>query len=221
MVGMEVPFRFTIINSGRVNLINLRVRAEGPFDVSQAGGEAGQFVGTINAQRTIGYDGAVVPFYPGENRGYFIITGEDITGEIVELRYPFSFHVQEGFGGGDRDGFGDGGGFEGDGFRGMPSGFMDPVTGNWIETSFFDRETGQMVDAGYWNEQGEWVATWEMDPMTGEWHPIGGDGFLAFITRPIVWVPALGVLVLVGIIVIVLVVRKSNAQKMDFDDDDL
>jgi hypothetical protein len=217
-VGMEVPFDFTIINSGRVNLINVRVRAEGPFDVSQAGGENGQFVGNINSQRTTRFEGAIIPFEAGEQSGNFVVWGEDITGEIVELIHPFTVWVEGGFEFGD-DGFREGGGFDDGGFGrptmpGMEMGAMPPGEIN------FDPETGAML-AGSWDwETGEFTATHEMDPETGEWREIGGGGFdfLALIRRPIVWGPAIGVVVVVAIVVIVIVARRKKSP-FDLDED--
>jgi hypothetical protein len=211
MVGAHVPFNFRIINSGRVNLMNVRVFTEGPFDVADAGGRDGRFVGQVNFQRTVSFDGAFVPFEPGMQEGYFIITAEDITGEIVELRHPFSVFVEGGFDEGmfERPGFDDGM-FERPGMPGMD---------HPGESIHHDWETGDML-AGSWDwETGEFIATHRMNPETGEWDELnGGFDFLEFIRRPIVWGPVAGVLLILVIVIIVVVRRKKS--RFSFDDDD-
>jgi len=198
-VGSSVPFSYNIINSGRVNLINVRTSAEGPFELDQAG----RFIGSINAQRTIAFDGVLIPLMGGELQGEFIVTGEDISGEVVELRHPFSLWVDESWGFDDMhdDGWREGGGFydvHGGGMS-MGSGFFHPETGEWTE-------------AGYWDDNGEWVATWEFDWETGEWTQIGGGGFIDFITRPVVWITA-AVIVAGAVVAVVIVLVVQNRRK--------
>jgi len=207
-VGAQVPFNYNIINSGRVNLINVRTSAEGPFDVDQAG----RFIGSINAQRTISFDGVIVPHHGGLLEGEFIVTGEDITGEIITLVHPFELWVEEGFG---MDGWDDGGWAEGGGFR-------DPWDGGGMGMDgFFDFETGEFIPAGYWDDNGEWVQTWEFDFETGEWREIGGSfDFLALLRRPVVWIPA-AVVVGAAIIVVVAVIVAANRKKSDEDTDEI
>jgi len=219
-VGAQVPFNFRIINSGRVNLINIRVRTEGPFDVTDAGGEDGIFVGQINFQRTTSFDGVIVPLEAGQQSGYFIVSGEDITGEIVEVVHPFTVFVD---GGWDMGGWDEGGGFfEGGGDMGgmrpiFPGyghdGDMPPGEIN------FCHETGDML-AGSWDwDTGEFTATHRMNPETGEWEELrSGFDFLGFIRRPLVWGIAAGVAAIAIIIVVVTVIRKKP--RHDFDSDD-
>jgi len=217
-VGSQVPFSFRIINSSRVNLINVRVRVEGPFDVSQAGGEAGRFVGNINNQRTITFEGDIIPVEGGMQEGRFIVWGEDMTGQIVTLEYDFSVFVEGGFDMGMDGDWLEGGG-RGDGMMHHPGddrgmGEMPPG-----EISF-DPETGEMV-AGSWDwDTGEFTATHRMDPETGEWVEISrGFDFLGLIRRPIVWGPAIGVAAIAVVVVIIVVVRKKKSS-FDIDDDD-
>ncbi|MCL1844388.1 MAG: hypothetical protein FWF77_00590, partial [Defluviitaleaceae bacterium] len=97
--GGSVWFSFRVINSGRVNLLSTRVRAEGPEDVTEAGGEEGMFIGTINAQRWSNFEGRFdAPHDPGEHQFEFVITAEDNTGEPIELRHPFTLFVEDGMG---------------------------------------------------------------------------------------------------------------------------
>jgi len=216
MVGMQVPFNFRIINSSRVNLINVRVRVEGPFDVSQAGGEAGRFVGNVNNQRTVTFDGDIIPLEGGMQEGRFVVWGEDLTGQTVELVYDFSVFVEGGFDMGDD--WLEGGG-RGDGMMHFPGddmgmGMMPPGEVH------LDPETGAML-AGSWDwETGEFTATHEMDPETGEWVEISsGFDFLGLIRRPIVWGSAAGVAVAAIIVVVIIVVRRKKP-RFDFDDED-
>lgn len=202
MVGSIVPFSYNIINSGRVNLINVRTRAEGPFDVSQAG----RHIGMVNAQRTTSFDGNLIPLEAGELTGQFIVYGEDITGQIVELVHEFTVFVEGGF---EDEGWREGGGMDGDFSLQRPG---DMPSGR-EEMGGFDawcHVSEQMVTTGYMNmDTGEWVSlgNWCMD--TGAWLPYStGFDLLAFVQRPIVWgsVIALGGVAI--IVVVVIVVRK-------------
>ena len=208
MVGGRVDFSYQIINSGRVNLINVRTRTEGPFDVS----EAGMFIGTVNSQRTTNFNGTIIPFEAGEQRGRFIVYGEDVTGEIVELVYDFTVFVEGGMDFGDFGDMGDmgdfgmmrpGGGMDGDMmFMPQPGGFMDPETGEWIETERFNENTGEWEQLGQWNDQGVW------EPFS--------DGFdiMDFIARPIVWGSGIALAVIAGVVVIV----ALNKKRVPFDE---
>jgi len=211
MVGAHVPFDFRIVNSGRVNIINIRVRTEGPFDVSDAGGTDGIFVGQINFQRATGFDGVIVPLEPGQQSGYFIVTGEDITGEIVEVIHPFTVFVEGGFDMGDFEGdWVEGGGLR-PAFPGGDMGMFDArcsVTGEIVTTGYIDPETGEFVMLGEWCHE------------TGAWLPFDdGFDFIEFIRRPIVWGPAAGVLAVVLIVIIVVARRKKP--RFDFEDDEM
>jgi len=205
-VGAHVPFSYNIINSGRVNLINVRTSAEGPFDVDQAG----RFIGSINAQRTIGFDGVIVPHHGGMLQGEFIVTGEDITGEIITLVHPFEVFVEEGWG--MDDGWAEGGGFR-DPFDGGGMGMGMGMDG------FFDFETGEFIPSGYWDDNGEWVQTWEFDFETGEWREIGGSfDLLGLLRSPVVWIPA-AVVVGLAVIVVGAVIVSANRKKSESDDE--
>jgi len=214
MVGMPVPFNYNIINSGRVNLINVRTSTEGPFDVAQGG----RFIGTINSQRMAGFDGAFIPHYPGEQSGVFIISGEDVTGEIVEIRYEFTVFVEGGWdGGGFDEGFLEGGGMGGD-FTLRPGdgmGDMGMIGGGdaWCHVA------GEMVQTGYWSDTGEWVSLGEWCMETGAWLPASsGFDFLGLIQRPVVWGSAIAVVVIGAVVVIVIVRRKRPQFDVDLDD---
>lgn len=214
MVGAPVSFSYNIINTGRVNLIGVRTRTEGPFDVEHAG----RHIGAINAQRTTGFDGVFTPLEAGELHGVFVVYGEDLTGEIVELRHDFTIWVEGGFDDGFDGGFYDGGmmgpdfgmrpGGPGGGMAMGGSGFMCPTTGEWIETGEFDPETG------------EWIAFGEFCPDTGEWIPFS-DGFdiIALLRHPAVWGSAIAVIVIAGIIVVVMIMSKKNRRMFDEDED--
>ena len=215
-VGSPVWFEYRIINSGRVNLINVRTRTEGAFDVAQAG----RFIGPINAQRTADFSGQFFPEEPGQQTGRFIVYGEDITGAIVELVHEFSIYVEGGFGGGgDRFG-GDGGMFEGGGgivvggpgFGGGSDGERQysygwcPVANESVRVGYFDPETFMFVELGEWCME------------TGAFLPFStGFNFLEFIRRPLILAIGGGVL-LVAVIVIVVVVRKKSGSRFDNDD---
>ena len=216
MVGNPVRFSYIIINSGRTNLINVRTSAEGPFDRLH---EAGMFMGQINTQRaSTTFTGTFVPTEAGRQYGYFVVTAEDQTGEIIELRHPFYVDVMgdmEGgmFPGGDMGmggDFGPGGGRPGmPGMPGMPEGEI-----HWCH------ETGNTYIGTRCFETWDFTPTHVMCHETGEWIEVGGGGFnfLALIRRPIVWGPAIGVVVIAAIVVIVIINKKRT--KFSFMDDD-
>ena len=216
MVGRPVRFSYVIINSGRVNLLNVRTATEGPFDGL---GDAGMFIGRINAQAINTFTGTFIPTEPGQQRGYFIITAEDVTGELVEHRHEFDVFVEGGWddGGIGMDMGGDmgmGGGRPGMAFPGGDMGMpgMPPGDMHW------DYETGNTYIGSWCMETFEFVPTHVMCRETGEWLEVGGGGFLGLIRRPIVWVPAIGVVVIAAIVVIVIIRKKKT--KFDFMDDD-
>lgn len=219
-VGSSIWFSFQIINSGRVGLESVRVRIEGPFDLTDAHGEQGRFIGRIPAQRMASTDGRLVPWEAGNIQGNIIITGEDSTGAEVELIQPFFMFVDEGFGFGD-DWFGGdewhGGGRPMPGFPGMP-GFDDDEEddANIFVRAFravFTREV--YVAPEWWEEEWHGEFTAENARMMGIFPDVGREvRLLTAILIPI------GVLALaVGIPVIVIVKKRKN-RLLDFDDED-
>lgn len=212
MVGAPVRFNYVIINSGRVNLINVRTAAEGPFEGLA---EAGMFLGQINAQRTTTFTGTFIPLEPGRQRGYFIVTAEDQTGELVELRHEFYVEVEGGFDFSGDMHMHEGGGM---GMEGMRPGMHDG--GLFIQEYEWCQDAQDFVSAGYWGDDGDWVPTGERCFETGAWIQFdsGGFDFLGLIRRPIVWGPAIGVVVIAAIVVVVIVQKKKT--KFNFMDDD-
>jgi len=211
-VGMPLDFSYNIINSGRVDLINVRVRAEGPFDVQQAG----RFIGPLRNQRTTGFDGRLIPLEAGQLDGRFIVYGEDMTGELVEIYYEFTVWVD----GGWDDEWAEGGGFHFEGNDmgmhrpGMPGGDMGMMMGDsWCPVAEEMVTTGRLCE-----ETWEWISYGEWCMETGAWLPYDtGFDFLAFIRRPVVWGPLAAVGGIGIIIVLVVVLRKRN--RFDFDDE--
>jgi len=130
-VGDMIFFEFRATNTGRVDLSNVRVRMEAPWDT----GEAGMFIGPLRAQTAMTFSGRFTPLEEGEFPATVIIYGEDATGAIVEYVHEFTLTVGGGFVGGDWDGA------WGDDYWGDD----DRHFGDWDEP------------AGFWNEYGEWV----------------------------------------------------------------
>lgn len=208
MVGMSVWFQYRIINSGRVNLINVRTRTEGPFDVALAG----RYIGQINAQRTADFNGQFTPLEPGEHRGSFIVYGEDPAGEIVELVHEFVIFVEGGFSDDYSGNWAEGGGM---GDMGMmrPGGDMG-MGDAWCPVA------EEMVTTGYWSEEThEWVSLGEWCPETGAWLPHGSDGFdfMGFIRRPVVWIVGGGIILAAAVVSVVLIRRKRDDFDLDED----
>jgi len=215
-VGMAVPFSYNIINSGRVNLINVRTRTEGPFDVTQGG----RYIGQLNSQRMAGFDGAIIPFYPGEQSGVFIIYGEDVTGEMVEIRHEFTVFVE---GGRDEGGFGEdwreGGGMGGDFGMVRPGDGMGMGDIGMMGGEAWCHVAGEMVQTGYLSDTGEWVSLGEWCMETGAWLPArSGFDFMGLIQRPVVWGSAIAVGVIGAVVVIVIVRRKRPQFDVNLDD---
>jgi len=89
--GQMVYIQFSIINSGRVSLNNLRVRVDGEFDTSNSD----IYVGNLGRGNSQYYEGYFIPNEPGEWEGSVVVYGEDDTGEIVECVRPFTLYVYE------------------------------------------------------------------------------------------------------------------------------
>ena len=82
---------FNIINSGRVTLGNLRVEMQGNFDTSGMNIWAGNMGRGNNAS----FSGNFIPEEPGEQHGVLIVSGEDETFELIEVRHEFVIFVDE------------------------------------------------------------------------------------------------------------------------------
>jgi hypothetical protein len=232
-VGSPVWFSFDVINSGRVNLSSIRVRTEGPFDVTDAGGETGRFIGNLNAQRTVGFDGRFVPLEPGQHQGEFIVTGEDTTGAIVELRTPFNIFVEGGWG---MDGeFGDwemDGGFDpGGGMR--PGGGMGIVRpgggGVYIDDGMggFDNDRNNSGGGSFLRNifmrevitAPDWWQEDFMGPFNPADAPMMGIEPTYEIRLGVVIGAIAGILAVIAVPVVIIISKKKS--KLNFDDDDL
>ncbi len=97
---MSFPFNpvylyFSLYNTGKVNLSNLKVQivAENPdaFDTSNAT----VYFGALNKGNSAYYDGSFSPKEAGEHKAKLIISYEDDTGEKYEDVREFSMNVQE------------------------------------------------------------------------------------------------------------------------------
>jgi len=220
-VGSSVWFSFRIINNGRVNLSNMRVRLEGPFDTAEAGGEDGMFITPINAQRFTNFEGRFTPFEAGMQRGYFIVSGADNTGETIELRHAFSLMVDEGwdFGGGDwpyawDDGFGGGGmvmpgrPFPGDG--GMHFGMEEPDEPNFV-VRFFRNIYTRPIAPDWWEEE-----------FMGEFNELNAAMMGVEPDTAIDWVAIILTFAGIGVIcgAAALVIRNKRRSRINFDDFD-
>jgi len=82
---------FNIFNSGRVALSNLRVEMEGNFDT--AGMEI--IAGNMGRGNSASFSGQFTPEEPGEQHGVLIVSGEDETFELIEVRHEFTIFVEE------------------------------------------------------------------------------------------------------------------------------
>jgi len=176
-----VDFEFDIINSGRVNLRNLRIRVDGNFDTHQAD----DYLGNLQQGRVVNFRGRIFPSEPGLQEGAIVISAEDDAGEIVEIVHPFVIDVMGGFG--DEfhfeDDWGEGGGrFPGEFDMG------DHFPGEF--------DMGDRFPGDYGFDDGE---------QGGIFSRMWG-----FMRRPVFWGPAAGVVVAAIIIIVMLVKRKNS-----------
>jgi hypothetical protein len=86
-----VSLGFSIINSGKVNLSNLRVSVLADMDVSAAN----MYLGSLKIGSSIYYEGAMTPNGPGEIDGTLVVSCEDENGELIELTREIHFSVME------------------------------------------------------------------------------------------------------------------------------
>jgi len=132
-----VDFEFNIMNTGRVNLRNLRVRVDGAFDTHQAN----DYMGNLRMGQVVNFRGRIFPLEPGFQEGAIVIYAEDDAGEIVELVHPLAIDVMGGF-----DDFGDFGDFGDRDFI---------IDGDeWFEGGA-DRFPEMGFDGGFFGEDGE------------------------------------------------------------------
>jgi len=225
--GMPVRFSIRVINSGRVNLSNLRIRTEGTFDVTHAGGETGEFIGQVNQQRTVDFHGQFIPSEPGMHDGVFIVFGEDPTGMVHEVEYPFVINVEGGFDmdgdfmGGDWEGAWEGGYDMGGGrfpdrggggmmvFPGDDMGWgMQEVDEPGLLTRIFTHEV--LTAPEWWSVEIEG----EFTPAVAAMHGIQPE-------RQTRWIAVAGavvaVIIIIAIPVVLIKIRKRS--KLNFDED--
>ena len=93
MVGSGIFLDMQIMNTGMVQLRNMRVRVDGPFDTS----EANMFISNIGPGAFRSYSGVIIPLEAGTLEGSFVVYGEDATGAVVEFLNDFTVEVMGGF----------------------------------------------------------------------------------------------------------------------------
>lgn len=91
-VGMESYGNVQFYNMGKTVLNNLRVTAEGNFEIS---GSKMYFVGNMAAGTNDYYDFSFIPMEPGLMSGSVIFTYEDASGQEIVYEKPFEFTVSE------------------------------------------------------------------------------------------------------------------------------
>ncbi|MDR1000416.1 MAG: hypothetical protein LBL96_06415 [Clostridiales bacterium] len=94
MVGEPVSLYFNIVNSGKVQLSNLRVAidpGEAEMDLSQAN----MFIGKLAAGSSAYYDGMFTMYSPGAVAGTIVISGEDDVGEEISMSREFAMTVED------------------------------------------------------------------------------------------------------------------------------
>ncbi len=90
-VGQSTPISLEFYNTGKVTLYNMMVKLEGDFQT-----ENGQYyVGNFNSGSSEYFEGYVIPSNPGELSGDIVFTFEDSTGQMQEVRKPFTLNVMD------------------------------------------------------------------------------------------------------------------------------
>lgn len=90
-VGQSMPISLEFYNTGKVTLYNMMVKIEGDFQTENAQ----YYVGNFNSGSSDYFEGYIIPSQPGELTGDVVFTYEDSTGQMQELRKPFSLNVME------------------------------------------------------------------------------------------------------------------------------
>ncbi|MCL2463098.1 MAG: hypothetical protein FWF44_10565 [Defluviitaleaceae bacterium] len=98
--GQPIPLSFQIINSGKVDLSNLRVSVDSNMDNSNASA----YMGTLKSGNSTSFDGYITPIDPGVQQGTLTISAEDSTGEVVSIQQDFEVNVMDYSGGYDNGG---------------------------------------------------------------------------------------------------------------------
>ena len=106
-IGSPVNLSFSVFNTGRTTVRNLRVRAEGE---GIDGSGADQFFGSMPAGGVEWFWGTFFPIAPGPTTVYVITSFEDEMGERHEIVQEFFMSIMEDFGGGMGGGMGEWGG---------------------------------------------------------------------------------------------------------------
>lgn len=90
-VGQSMPISLEFYNTGKVTLYNMMVKIEGDFQTENAQ----YYVGNFNSGSSDYFEGYIIPSQPGELTGDVVFTYEDSTGQMQEVRKPFSLNVME------------------------------------------------------------------------------------------------------------------------------
>ena len=90
-VGQSMPISMEFYNTGKVTLYNMMVKIEGDFQTENAQ----YYVGNFNSGSSDYFEGYIIPSQPGELKGDVVFTYEDSTGQLQEVRKPFSLNVME------------------------------------------------------------------------------------------------------------------------------
>ncbi len=88
-LNSNININFSLINSGKVNLGNVKVAIEGDFNSANAN----IYVGNLAKGASKYYDGAIRMTKEGQIEGNIIVSGEDDSGEVLTIEQPFSVNV--------------------------------------------------------------------------------------------------------------------------------
>ena len=89
--GEPVAISVDFYNTGKAKLSNLMFKIEGDFEIQNAS----YYVGNFDVGSSDYFEGTVIPNTPGIHEGALVITYEDTSGEIIEVRKPFTINAME------------------------------------------------------------------------------------------------------------------------------
>ena len=93
-VGVQTGIDVRFYNTGKTILQNLRVMAEGNFDLMDS---SAYYAGNMNSGASDSASFAFMPSEPGELKGKVIFTYDDPSGNPQQMEKEFSFNVMSGF----------------------------------------------------------------------------------------------------------------------------
>lgn len=91
MQNQEIPANFNLFNTGKAKAYNVIINAEGNFKADPNN----QYIGNFDAGQNNSYEGYISFSEPGEQRGKFVISYDDQSGQTYTIEKEFTILVEE------------------------------------------------------------------------------------------------------------------------------